>query len=173
MSQKPMSASAYRANAEKAKAQRSTEIVTLKSGAVFELRRPDLQAWLLTGRLPQSLLNEGLKAWKKTGIVTTEQAAKDLGGEEMIEALVFMQTIVEDCTVSPKYVQFPSGDNEIGPQTLLEEDFMEIFNWAMSGQGVTGLGGLKSFRNRQERRAAGSKSRGKKLQPEAVSNAAN
>src|SRR6266849_6728164 len=103
MSQKPMSARDYRANAERVNSQRPTEIVELKSGAVFELRRPDLQAYMMLGRLPQSLLREGLKAWKNKQ--STGQIAEQLDDEEMVDSLIFMREIVHDCTVNPKFVE--------------------------------------------------------------------
>lgn len=148
---KPMSAADYRANAEKVNSQRPTEIVKLQSGSVFELRRPNLEAYMVTGRLPQSLVSVGLKAWKKNA----EQAAKDLDDREAEDALVFMREIVHDCTVSPKFVQFATNDNEISASDMLIEDFNEIFAWAMGHQGVAGIAGLQSFRGGSARRTSG------------------
>lgn len=160
---KPMTARDYRANAEKVKAQRPTEIVTLKSGSVFELRRPDLQGYVVTGRVPQSLLAEGMKAWKQQGKVSDEDiknAGLDL--EEIADSLVFMREVVHECTVKPKFVEFATNDDEIGAADMLPEDFTEIFNWGMTYQGVAGLTGLQSFRKGQKRRTAGSGSNRKK-----------
>lgn len=169
---KPMSAANYRAHAEQVKSGRPTEVVTLKSGSVFELRRPNIQAWVMTGRVPQSLLERGMKSWQESGKVPT--AAQTNNPEVVIDAAVFALMVVQECTVSPRLVEFPDPDkNEIGPVTMLEEDFNEIFGWAMSYQGVAGLEGLQSFRPRRERRAAGSKPNRKKLRAEAVSTAAN
>ena len=158
---KPMTAAEYRANAERAKKQRPTEIVTLKSGSVFELRRPDLQAWVMTGRIPQSLLEQGIKAWREQGKVS---ATVSIDKPEMVtDIAVFSLAVVQECTVSPRLVEFPDPEkNEIGPQTMLEEDFYEIFNWAMTYQGVTGLDGLKSFRKGRTRGDAGNRAKRKK-----------
>lgn len=168
---KPMSAANYRAHAEQVKNERPTEIVQLKSGSVFELRRPDLQAWVMTGRLPQSLLEQAMQAWQGQGKIPVVKPGKP---EVIVDAAVFALMLVQECTVNPKLVEFPDpGKNEIGAKTMLEEDFNEIFAWAMNYQGVPGREGLESFRNRQERRGAGSKSRRKKLQPQAVSTHTN
>lgn len=157
---KPMTAAGYRAHAEQVKNQRPTEIVTLKSGSTFELRRPNLQAWVLTGRVPQSLLEQGMKAWQEQGKVPVVQPGKP---EVVIDAAVFALMVVQECTVNPRLVEFPDPNrNEIGPATMLEEDFNEIFSWAMNYKGVAGLEGLESFRGGQKRGTAGSKSRGKK-----------
>lgn len=155
---KPMSAADYRANAEKVNAERATEIVQLASGSVFELRRPDLQAYMVTGRLPQSLVSVGMKAWKKSA----EQVANDLDDEEAAETLIFMREIVHDCTVTPKFVQFATNDNEIGAADMLPEDFKEIFAWAMSYKGVPGISGLESFRPGSARRTTGNRAHGKR-----------
>lgn len=157
---KPMSGAAYRANAEKINSQRPTEIVELNSGAVFELRRPDLNGYMVTGRLPQSLLQEGLKAWKSQ--TAAKQIAENLGDKEMVDSLIFMREIVHDCTVNPKFVEFATNDNEIGAADMLPQDFSEIFAWAMGHKGVAGLAGLRSFRKGRTRGTASASARGKK-----------
>lgn len=163
---KPMTAADYRANAEKVNAQRPTQIVKLKSGSVFELRRPNLEAYMVTGRLPQSLVNVGLKAWK----TNATQVASDLNDREAEDALVFMREIVHDCTVTPKFVQFATNDSEISASDMLIEDFNEIFQWAMGHQGVAGITGLQSFRGGSTRGTPGAgpnrkKQRSKSKQP--------
>lgn len=156
----PMSGADYRANAERIKNQRPTEIVQLKSGSVFELRRPDLSGYLVTGRLPQSLMAEGMKAWnlKKSA----EQVAADLDDKSVIDSLIFMREIVHDCTVKPKFVEFATSDDEIGAAEMLPEDFSEIFSWAMGHKGVAGLAGLQTFPEGRERRTSGNSSDSKK-----------
>lgn len=156
----PMSAADYRANADKIRSQRPTEIVKLKSGSVFELRRPDLSSYMVTGRLPQSLVREGMKAWKAK--LPAEKIANELGDEEVMDSLIFMREIVHECTVTPKFVEFATNDNEISAADMLIEDFNEIFTWAMSHQGVAGIAGLQSFRGRQERGTSTTGAHGKK-----------
>lgn len=157
---KPMSAADYRAHAQVKREQQPTEIVPLTSGSVFELRRLDLQSHVLMGSVPQSLLNEGLAAWKRNGIIKA-QPKKD-EDEVTTEALIFMREVVHECTVKPKFVEFATNDNEIGAREMLKEDFMEIFQWAMTNQGVTGLDGLKSFREGRKRGATGPRTNSKK-----------
>lgn len=155
----PMSAAEYRANAQKKTAeQRPTEIVPLKSGSVFELRRPNLEAFLKTGRMPQSLVRTGMAAWK-TG---PQEAAQNMSDDEAVDALEFMRDIVQDCTVKPKFVEVATRADEIGAADMLPEDFDEIYDWAMTHQGVAGIKGLQSFRPRQARGTAGARAHGKK-----------
>lgn len=161
---KPMSAADYRANAEKVRAQRPTEIVTLQSGSVFELRRPDLQSYMVMGRLPQSLVNVGMKAWKSKQ--APEKLGESLTDEDATDALIFMREIVHDCTVKPKFVEFATNDDEIGAGEMLREDFDEIFQWAMGHRGVAGIESLQTFREGSKRGTAAtgtnSKKRGRK-----------
>jgi hypothetical protein len=156
---KPMSARDYRAHAESVKSQRPTEVITLKSGSVFELRRPDLQGYVLTGRVPQSLLLEGMKTWKDK---TPATANRILGDEEIAASLILMREVVHDCTVNPKFVEFATNDNEISASDMLPEDFQEIFSWAMGYEGMAGLTGLQSFLKGRTRGAASARTRGKK-----------
>lgn len=155
---KPMSAREYRAHAQAQKAEQPTEIVTLKSGSVFELRRPDIQGYVVTGRLPQTLLTEAMAAWKKSG-VAPQTLASQLGEQEVVDSLIFMREIVHDACVNPKFVEVATADDEIGAADMLPADFSEIFEWAMGYKGVAGLDNLKTFRNRSERRAAGGRAR--------------
>lgn len=157
---KPMSAAEYRANAERVKDERPTEIVPLKSGSVFELRRPDLSGYMKTGRLPQSLVTQGLNAWNAKK--TPEQVAQDLDDKDVIESLIFMREIVHDCTVRPKFVEFATNDNEIGAADMLPQDFDEIYSWAMGHKGVAGIASLHGFRGGQTRGAAGDRANSKK-----------
>lgn len=170
---KAMSVREYRANAEKRKALRPVEIVELSSGSIFELRRPDLQGMVITGRLPQTLLTEAMAAWKKSGIVSAEQIGAQLEEREVIDSLIFMREIVHDCCVKPKFVEFATEDDEISAADMLPEDFTEIFQWAMGYQGVAGLDGLKSFRDGRQGATTGDSPDSTELQPEAVSASAN
>lgn len=155
---KPMSAAEYRANAQKKDAERPTEIVPLKSGSVFELRRPDLEAYMKTGRLPQSLVRVGLQAWK-TG---PQNTAANMSDADAVDALIFMREIVHDCTVTPKFVEFATNDNEIGAADMLPGDFDEIYDWAMTHTGVAGIAGLQTFREGQARGTSSTSADGKK-----------
>lgn len=124
---KPMTAAEYAAHAEEVKAQQPTEIVTLKSGSVFELRRPNLKGYVITGRLPSSLLTAGMKA-TKGDTQLSEEDARDFPA--------FAASILRECCVNPR-------PDDID---MLAEDAWEIYMWAMTHQGVAGIDGLRNFR---------------------------
>jgi hypothetical protein len=169
---KPMTAADYRRNAEQKRAERPTEIVELKSGSIFELRRPDLQAWVLTGRVPQSLVEAGVEAWKKQGKVSADTSQQN--AKMVTDAGFFFVKLVQSCTVSPRLVEFPDPEkNEIGPDTMLDEDFYEIVGWAMNHQGVAGIDGLQSFREGRERGTAGNSVDGPEQRRETVESVAD
>lgn len=150
---KPMSGADYRAHAQAKREEQPTEIVSLSSGSVFELRRLDLESHVLMGSVPQSLLNEGLAAWKKNGIIKAGKKAED--DEFSTDSLIFAREVVHEVTVKPKFVEFATNENEIGARDMLKQDFKEIFHWAMTHLGVTGLDGLRSFRTGQSWRTTG------------------
>lgn len=128
---RPMTAAEYAAHAEQARASRPTQIVTLKSGSVFELRRPNLQGYVITGRLPQSLLIAGTKI-KSMG----EPKAEEVTEEDARDFPAFAASLLRECCVNPK-------PDEID---MLPEDAWEIYMWAMTHQGVAGIDGLHGFR---------------------------
>lgn len=139
------------------------ELVQMPSGAVFRLRRADIQGMVAIGELPQSLVNEGLKAWQSQGIAPDaepKEIEEELSPEETISRLIFLrQTVVENC------LEPTIGYDESGVVSLLNgegkavaklksEDFLYAFKWITYQEGALGLSGLSRFRNRQERRAA-------------------
>lgn len=162
---KPMTAAEYRAIAEAKRAEQQTYIVPLKSGSVFELRRPNLQVWVMTGRVPQSLLEGAQKAWQEQGKVEPGKKGFSIAADSG----VFFVNLVQYCTVSPRLVEFPDPDkNEIGPETMLDEDFFEIVGWAMNHEGVAGIAGLQSFREGRERGTVSAGADGSEHVPENI-----
>jgi hypothetical protein len=163
---KPMTAAEYAAHAEAITSQQSTEIRTLKSGSVFELRKPDLQRLVILGLVPQSLVNEGLKAWEANGIKTANKAKTILDFGTTQRALILMREIVAGACVMPPF-------NEDTAKSFLKEDFDEIYHWAMSPAEGPATEGLKTFRQGRKRRTAANKPDGVLLQPATVSTASN
>lgn len=146
------------------------ELVKMPSGAIFRLRRVDLEELTLMGELPQSLVSEGLDAWRKQGTAPpkTEDTQTELPDpDDAIKNLIFLrQTVVENC-LEPRI-----GYNEVGVVSLLgsngkaiaklkKKDFLYAFRWITSQEGVEAAG-LNTFRNRQERRAVASSANRKK-----------
>lgn len=163
---KPMTAAEYAAHAETQKAQQPTEIKTLKSGAVFELRRPDIQRLVMLGLVPQSLLDVGLKAWEANGIkkVATQPFMPDIQTTQ--RTLILMREVVAEACVMPPF-------NEITARNFSKQDFDEIYRWALNPLEGPAAEGLKSFRKGRKRRAANRGTDSAELQPETVSTAAN
>lgn len=169
---KPMTAGQYRKLMQKKRAKLPTELVTAPTGMVFEMRRPDLNAYIVTGRYPQSLVNEGIKALKEAGIAPTDpQAAeaitKSLDSEEFTEALIFMRELVRESCVYPKIVLGAQGDDEIDPSEIDIEDFNHLVGWCLNYTGVENAAGIRSFRQ-QRKSSVSNRSNGKKLRRSTV-----
>ena len=169
---KAMSAKEYRALLAKKREQLPTELVTVPSGMVFEMRRPDLQAYIFTGRYPQSLVNEGLKKLREAGIAPTDPnaAAKisaNLDSEEFTEALIFMREMVREACVHPRIVLGAQGDDEIDPAEIHIDDFNFMVGWCLNYKGVENADGIRSFRPKRKSSAGGGAD-GKKLRRKTV-----
>lgn len=154
-------ASEYRQKAAEARKQLPTEKVTMPSGFEWELRRPDLQAWVVTGRLPQSLLTTGMKAWREQGITKADpvKAMQAMSDEDFFDAMIFQRELVREACINPRIVVGATGEDEIDPSELLDSDFIFILNWIMEG---AGLKGLLTFRGGQTGGATGNSSHSKK-----------
>lgn len=143
-------ASEYKKKVAESRVNLPTETVTMPSGFEWELRRPDLQAWVLTGRLPQSLLEEGMKAWRELKIVkgdvpNAEKLMAGMSDKDVLDSMIFMRELVRETCVNPR---IGTGPDEIEPSEIDPADFMFIFQWATGG---AGLDGLRTFRTGQER----------------------
>lgn len=158
-----MSAAQYAAHAEKVKAEQSgaTEIRTLTSGSVFELKRIDLKGMVQLGIIPQALVSESLKALQAKGKYTPSDTP-----ELRIDGLILQREVVAACCVMPPF-------NEETAKTFLPQDFDEIYEWAMTHQGVEGAEALKKFRQGRKRGTARGRANGKELQPTTESTATN
>lgn len=167
-------AAEYRALLKAKRDQLPTEFVTVPSGLVWEVRRPDMNAYLLTGRYPQSLVNEGLKALRDKGLSPTDPEAikavtDNLNSQELTDALIFMRELVREACINPKIVLGASKADEIDPTEIDIEDFNFIVNWCMNYEGVKNAAGIRKFRTGRTRRTSGRKSHGKKLRRQTVS----
>ena len=137
-------------------------IVPMPSGARFRMRRADIQGMALVGVLPQSLVNQGLAAWRKQGKVKAtdlteeiESSIRDQSPEETVELLVFYRQIVVDNVLEPRI-----GYSEGGVVSLFnrdgksiaqvqERDFRYAFQWITRQEGKEAPG-LSTFREGRE-----------------------
>lgn len=148
----------------------STQLVTLPSGFVWELRPPNILAYIATGRYPQSLVTKAREAWAKNGVMSDEQkqklgeeTLKEMGDDEMSQLLIFMRTLVQDACVKPRIVVGGTGEDELDPVEVDPVDFKFIFSWCMNHGGVPGIESLETFRAGRSGGDAGVKPDGKKL----------
>lgn len=165
----------YAEKAAKASANDSFLHQLKKTGAVVRLRRVNVEALVLVGAVPMSLV-AAVTSEAKEGDGDLEPAEKKKPTPEQIEAgnnnLIFMrQTVVENC-LEPRIRYFEGVGvffvNSLGEQKARvdPDDFSEMFE-VISGE--AGADGLENFRgNRQQRRTSASKSNRKALRSKAV-----
>jgi hypothetical protein len=143
-----------------------------KTGAVVRLRRVDMEKKALVGALPMSLV--AAATGKGSEGRTVEQIKANPTPEEIEKGnnnLIFMrQMVVENC-LEPSIRYFEGIGvyfvNAKGEQVAkVDEDDFEEMLAVISGE--AGADSLDSFRNRKERRASASQSRGKALQHQPV-----
>ena len=162
---KPMTAAEYAAHAESQDKERPTKMKTLKSGARFLLRKPDLERMVILGLIPDSLLNEGLQAWEASGIRKPSNSRR-LDIETTRRGLITMREVVADACVMPPF-------NEQTAPHFSKQDFNEIYHWAMGGEDAEAAKGLRRFRKGRKRGTAAPGIDGSGLGAENVSTAEN
>lgn len=156
------------------------EVVPMPSGARFKMRRADIEGMALVGVLPQSLVNQGLAAWKKQGKLKDESLTKEIESaildqppEETVALLIFYRQIVVDNVLQPRI-----GYSDAGVVSLLnsagksvakvqERDFRYAFKWITRQEGKE-ASGLSKFREGQERGTSTTSADGEKLGDESI-----
>lgn len=141
-----MKASEYR----KRKAEREPIAdLTLPSGAIFKVRRPPLQVWITSGKVPQSFVRSMLNA-NLNGIT-----AEALDPEETVSGLIFLRDAILYAVVEPRLIPGGTGENELDPAELDPEDFEFLQRWILRGspgvpvltkEGETTIESLNRFR---------------------------
>lgn len=144
-----MKASEYKKHALK-----KSEIfdVALPSGAVWKMRKPSLEPYIASGRLPATLTAKMLSAVKqaKGGGLSDDlksELLEQLTVDEMIDNLAFGCELIAASAVEPRIVVKPDAnglvpEDAILPTDILPEDFEYLLKWVMTG-GVTGAGPSK------------------------------
>jgi len=107
-------AAAYRRIKERAEAAEPTIPFELPSGAVWRLRRPQIETWLMGGRLPQHLMMLALQSAQKAGNQAALSGmaaalASDITNEEAVKVLIFARELVQAAVASPKIIVLIEG----------------------------------------------------------------
>lgn len=123
-------AAAYK---EKARARIKTQEVELPSGAIFLLRKPDLEKFAISGALPSSIAGKMEQAAKQGK--SSEDAFLDLSPAEKEKSFQFGRTLIFYICVEPRVVENPQSDDELTIEDLDSEDLKFLLEWARSGGG--------------------------------------
>ena len=135
--------------------------LTLPSGAKILARRPNPVQLATWGKLPMLLANAAHEAMagRAQGAPTAPQAKMD----EVAEIATLYRDLLVHCCVNPRISLEPTGDDEIHPRDIPEEDWTYITHWAMR---VGEARALASFRG--QRADAGSGGDGEGVRAAAV-----
>ena len=102
--------------------------IVLPSGAVFRMRRPPLDVWMASGRIPQSFLRAMLEAQQGGA-----QAATQFSTEETLEGLTFLTEAVIYAAVEPRLAMQSDDEEVLALSDLDPEDFRFLTSWIQAG----------------------------------------
>ena len=115
------------------------------TGMIWLLQPINLQSYLLSGRLPQTLLEQFLKSAEASGLMTG--SGFNFTSAQAVDALNFMRRLVMEVAVSPRIVETVTNEeDEIAISELDGGDLQFIVGWALSYSGVKGAEALATFR---------------------------
>lgn len=137
-------------DASKADREARAQRLQLPSGANILAVKPEPLDWLISGRIPQTLLSAVLE----DGNAGSERAEKEVSREEVLDLASFATRLVKATVVSPPIGE---GPEEIPLEEIPIKDRAFIFEWAcralsQAGSGSTqeDLSSAKLERFRQE-----------------------
>lgn len=128
----------------KAEREQGQQLFALKtpSGMTWQLRRPNLAQFMVSGVMPISL------AGKFAASAEAMEAATAMSLNDQIKTVEFSASLVRYCAVSPRIVEHPTEPNDIGFDEVELDDFQAILAWAMQG-GESGTP-LTNFRKKRK-----------------------
>lgn len=141
-----------------------TADVTLPSGAVFTLRRPSLDLWIASGRMPQTFLRAMLETQQ-----ATPGAQVVFSAEETMDGIHFVRDLVCFACVSPRVAINPASDDVLDLAELDAADYQFLASWVQSGSpdvpvqtesGEVPQDGIGRFRPKQPGRVTGTSTDG-------------
>lgn len=132
-------ASEYRSR----KRERLQKLHVEATGETFLVRPVAVDAWIMAGRIPESLAREVLSAWNQ--VQQAENAMGNLSVDQTLSGLQVVRDLMVYASVSPKLV---IGDVEADPENdeihLAELDPAErtaLINYCMTGAGAEAIPG--------------------------------
>jgi len=134
-----MNASDYKKLASAKRTEIETFDVEVPSGAVWKLREPPIQQFVLAGKLPATLVTKMAEAAQKAANNGDLEAAKKeffetLTHEDILTNLAFGRDLLLYCAVEPKItLDGTDSDETIKPEEILPDDFMFLISWCMKG----------------------------------------
>lgn len=126
-----MNAKEYKKLAAKKRLTTDIYDLQLPSGAIWKLRKPPIEQFIMAGKLPTALVARMAKAAKKDAEAT--DVMRDLSADEMVASLEFGRDLLLYCAVEPAIALNPKGENEIAPEDILPDDFLFLINWLITG----------------------------------------
>lgn len=127
------SADAWAAKASIQSAPARTVALRLPSGAVVEARRPPLDAWIASGKLPQALTQASLAAAGEEAAATNAAPAGEDNALEIVNGFIAMGKLVAETVVNPRIVLESPGPGEILAAAIPDQDFAFLMHWIISG----------------------------------------
>lgn len=132
-------ASVWAAKASEQPKPERTGLLTLPSGAVVEVCRPDISVWLASGALPQIFVDKLLRIEPYSTDAEARAADERLQDEiandpqKTRQLLIFQRETVKASLVRPRIVFGATGDDEIEPSAIPPRDFRFIYDHALAG----------------------------------------
>jgi hypothetical protein len=121
------------------KRDRLSKLTVEATGETFIVRRVAVDAWIMAGRIPETLAREVLSAWQQ--VSSADAAMANLSPDQMMSGLQVVRDLVIYACVSPKLV---IGDVEADPDKdeihfveLEPEERTALIAYCMQGTGAT------------------------------------
>ena len=120
------------------KRDRLSKLTVEATGETFIVRRVAIDAWIMAGKMPETLAREVLSAWHQMG---TDQAVENMSVDQLMSGFHVVRDLVVSACVSPKLVtgdaEADADKDEIHFAELETEERTALINFCMTGAGAT------------------------------------
>jgi hypothetical protein len=121
------------------KRERLSKLTVEATGETFIVRRVAIDAWIMAGRIPETLAREVLSAWQQ--VRDAGSSTENMSVDQLMSGLHVVRDLVLAACVSPKIVagdvEADADKDEIHFAELEVEERTALINFCMNGSGGT------------------------------------
>lgn len=109
-----------------------TEVICQECGMPWQCKREALDFWVSAGILPAQLAVAFISL-TKAGKATEKDLMASLDSTDLLRGIEFTSQVVRHTAISPRIVERPTGDDEVGYDEVMRCCYATLRDWQIKG----------------------------------------